>query len=114
MLEPELIEHEVDAAMQYLETEWWLEGASGRRLEVVELVDPTRRSVARCHGECGRARTDGKALCERCWQHVPEVLRKALFRAWHRWQREPGDADRHERYRSALDLCIAEAGETVS
>jgi hypothetical protein len=109
-LEPELIEHGVDAAMQYLETEWWLEGVGGPRLE---LVDSTRRLVVPCPGDCGRGWPDGKAMCELCWQHVPGALRKALFRAWHRRQRGPSNPEWREQYRLVLDLCMAAVGETI-
>jgi hypothetical protein len=108
-LEPELIEHEVDAAMQYLETEWWLEGVGGR---CRGLVDSTR-PVVPCPGDCGRGWPDGKAMCESCWRHVPGALRKALFRAWHRWQRGSDNLEWSEQYRRALDLCLAEARETI-
>ena len=109
-LEPELIEHEVDAAMQYLETEWWLEGAGGRRLE---LADSSRGRVAPCAGDCGRGGPEGKPMCEWCWRHVPGGLRRALFRAWHRRQRGPNNPEWCDQYRLALDLCLAEARETV-
>ena len=111
-LEPELIEHEVDAAMAYLETEWWLEGVDGRRSEFVES---TRRPVAPSPGDCdcdrGSGSRDGNAMCELCWQQVPTALSEALARAW-RQQREPSNPERREQYRLALDLCIAEASET--
>jgi hypothetical protein len=109
-LEPELIEHEVDAAMQYLETEWWLEDL-GRRCG--QLVDSTRKPVAPCPGGCGRGWLGGKAMCQRCWQHVPGALRKALFRTWCRWQHGPDNPEWSEQFRRALDLCLAEARETI-
>ena len=61
-LEPELIEHEVDAAMQYLVTERWLQVNRGRRRE---LVDSTRRPVVGCPGRLAESCPTGRRCARR-------------------------------------------------
>src|SRR3954454_18717055 len=53
-----------------LETELWLEGVGSRRLNLLELVVPSRPPDAASPGDCGRSRPDGKMMCEQCWRHV--------------------------------------------
>ena len=86
-------------------------GSQGGASTVAGLA--TREQMRRCQGACGRYQLDGKAMCEACWKRVPAPLEEALFRAWHRWQREPSNPERREQYRLTLDLCIAEAEKTM-
>lgn len=112
-LEPELIEHEVDAAMQYLETELWLEGVGSRRLKLLELVVPSRPPGAACPGDCGRSRPDGKMMCEQCWRHVAPAQRHALFRVWHRRQPEHHNPVSCPAFQSGLGHRVGDEVEPV-
>jgi hypothetical protein len=105
-LEPELIEHEVDAAMKYFEIEWWLERAGSPRGESLTSTCSGSPLLAPCPGQCGRTCPEAMAMCELCWQHVPPGLRQVLFAVWRHWQEDPGNPQVRQKYRACLGYVV--------
>lgn len=60
-----------------------------------------------CPTGCDRAVAPGQLLCRPCWSLVPKPIQRDVYATWRKWQRNLGDVDAMEAYRSARAAAIA-------